>query len=722
MFNQEFIGQFVEEAREHIDSVESILLMEEGVRDNQESINSLFRAVHSIKGTASFMGLKNIVELSHAMENIFGEIRSGKYSLTETIVDTMLEGNDRIKNLLDNIFESDSMDISDMVLKVQKSNMTSSDDGAKKAAYFTKDLSGSVFNFAKTCNSLIEISKDEKRKFYKLSLKTVGDLLSYLGGPIKLFKKILDAGELIETFTDHSTINSLDDILTIEDDDQKDVILAIFVSSNIEILKLAGLLDIDVEKISEVKVDKVSETAENSNQNTPKKIEIDFGMDQNEGLKVVDDKKEVEEKNEEAKKEVGKGKNEDNSKIDAKNIKINANKIDETVRINASILNELLDMAGEMVLGRNQLLKTLDEYRQDIPNLNAILQNIDRLTSTMQEKIMQARMQPLANVFNKFPRMMRDISHKLSKEIELIIEDSGVELDKSMIEAIGDPLTHLVRNSADHGIELPGVRVEKGKDRKGTIIIRAFQDGGYVNIRVIDDGAGIDVEKLKQKAVEKGLVSIQQAENLDKVQAFDLIFEPGLSTTEKVTDISGRGVGMDVVKTNIEAIGGTIVIDSTLGEGTIITLKIPITLAIIDGMNLTVGGIHYTIPTMNIVESFRPEASDIISDSEGNEMIMLRGVCYPIIRIGRLFNVSGAVEKLEEGIILMVESDETVICIAADELLGEQQVVVKSLPKYLKKVKGVAACTLIGDGTISLILDVVGIMKLHRETKMRISE
>jgi len=321
-------------------------------------------------------------------------------------------------------------------------------------------------------------------------------------------------------------------------------------------------------------------------------------------------------------------------------------------------------------------------------------------------------MVPLSVTFNKMHRIVRDMCKRLDKDVHLEIIGEETEVDKNIIEHISDPLMHLVRNSIDHGIEQPQERLALGKPRTGTITLEAINTGSDVQIIVRDDGKGLNKEQILKKARENNLLFKNEEDMSDK-EIFNLILLPGFSTKENVTEFSGRGVGMDVVRKNIEKVGGTLFVDSTEGRGTVITLKIPLTLAIIDGMNIKVGRSRYTIPINSIKESFRPKEGDIITDPDGNEMIMVRGQCYLIRRLHKLFMVQTDITKFTDGIILMLDQDEKTVCVFADELLGQQQVVVKALPQYIRnfnKVRGLAGCTLLGDGSISLILDIAGIL------------
>lgn len=364
-------------------------------------------------------------------------------------------------------------------------------------------------------------------------------------------------------------------------------------------------------------------------------------------------------------------------------------------------------MIAEAMVTQNPDLKGLE-----LNNFEKAARQLRKITSELQDTVMSVRMVPLAGTFQKMNRTVRDMCKKLNKEVQLLLIGQETEVDKNIIEHISDPLMHLIRNSIDHGIEMPDEREAQRKPRLGTITLEAKNVGGDVLIIIRDDGEGFNKDRILAKAREKGLIQGSEEEVTDK-EIYNLVFLPGFSTNENVTEFSGRGVGMDVVVKNIEAVGGAIAADSVPGKGTTITLKIPLTLAIIDGMNIKVGDARYTIPTTAIKESFRPKMTEVIVDPDNNEMMMVRGQCFPILRLHDIYHVQTEVTHFTEGIIIMVEQDNKTLCIFADELIGQQQVVVKALPMYIrntKKVRGLAGCTLLGDGSISLILDIGGLM------------
>lgn len=377
------------------------------------------------------------------------------------------------------------------------------------------------------------------------------------------------------------------------------------------------------------------------------------------------------------------------------------------INVNVAKLDKLMDLVGEMVISEAMVVQNPDLQGLELENFKKAARQLHKITTELQDIVMSIRMVPLADIFQKMHRIVRDMGKKLDKEVRLEIIGEETEVDKNIIKHLSDPLVHLMRNSIDHGIEDKEERAAKNKSKVGTVTLEAKNAGNDVLVIIKDDGRGLDKQKILEKAKKNGLLKKDASEMSDK-EIFNLIFLPGFSTNENITEYSGRGVGMDIVVKNIEEVGGSVSVDSVEGAGTTITIKIPLTLAIIDGMNIKVGKSIYTLPTISIKESFRPKKEEIITDFYGNEMIMVRGQCYAVIRLYEVFNVKPNITELTEGIFIMIEQDDKRACIFADELIGQQDVVVKALSHYIKdthKIHGVSGCTLLGDGSISLILD-----------------
>lgn len=379
----------------------------------------------------------------------------------------------------------------------------------------------------------------------------------------------------------------------------------------------------------------------------------------------------------------------------------------QMISVSIGKLDQLLNLMGELVISEAMTTQNPDLDGLELENFNKSARQLRKIIKDVQDSVMSMRMVTLDATFFKMQRIVRDMCKALGKNIELIIEGRDTEVDKNIIEHIADPLMHIIRNSVDHGIELPNDRLKAGKEEKGVIKLEARNSGGEILISVKDDGAGINKEKVMAKAKSAGILKKPEEEYTDR-EIYQLIFHAGLSTKEAVTSYSGRGVGMDVVTANIEAVGGSIIVESEQGYGTTTILKIPLTLAIIEGMLISMGGAKYTIPISTIQETFKTKKENIFLDPDGNEMITLRDDVFNLVRLYDFFNAPTNVKDIEEGVVIRLEMDGRTVCLFVDELIGEQQVVVKSIPNYIKKVKGISGCTLLGNGDISLIVDVAG--------------
>ena len=378
------------------------------------------------------------------------------------------------------------------------------------------------------------------------------------------------------------------------------------------------------------------------------------------------------------------------------------------ISVNVSKLDQLLNLMGELVISEAMVTQNSELDGLELDSFHKETRQLRKIINDLQETVMSMRMVPLSTTFFKMHRIVRDMCRQLGKDVQLEVVGEETEVDKNIIEHISDPIMHIIRNSVDHGIEMPDVRQRLGKNPKGSVVLEAKNTGGDVLIIIRDDGAGLDRDKILEKARNNGLLRKPESEYTEReIQQF--IFLPGFSTNDTVTSYSGRGVGMDVVSTNLEYVGGYVSVESTPGEGSVFTLKIPLTLAIIEGMTIKMGGAKYTIPIVSISTSFKvtPE-TEVFSDPDGNEMVSVRGDIYNIVRLSEFFGLETSVTDLRDGILIMLENGDQTVCLFADELVGQQQVVVKSIPKYFKKVRGISGCTLLGNGEISLIIDVAG--------------
>ncbi|EAK5890266.1 hybrid sensor histidine kinase/response regulator [Campylobacter lari] len=399
--------------------------------------------------------------------------------------------------------------------------------------------------------------------------------------------------------------------------------------------------------------------------------------------------------------------------------------MDQTIRVEVKRLDHLMNLIGELVLGKNRLLKIYDdvEERYDgekfLEELNQVVSQLSIVTTDIQLAVMKTRMQPIAKVFNKFPRVVRDLGRELGKQMELEISGEETELDKSIVEEIGDPIMHMIRNSCDHGIEDPATRAANGKPEKGTVNLKAYNEGNHIVVEIADDGKGLDADALKSKAIEKNLITEREADQMSDKEAFALIFKPGFSTAAKITNVSGRGVGMDVVKTNIEKLNGVIEIDSELGKGTVMKLKIPLTLAIIQSLLVGTQEEFYAIPLASVLETVRVPIDDIYT-IEGKNVLRLRDEVLSLVRLSDVFGVKQVLENTDQTYVVVIGVAESKLGIIVDTLVGQEEIVIKSMGEYLQNIQGIAGATIRGDGRVTLIIDVAAMMDIAKEIKVDI--
>lgn len=396
--------------------------------------------------------------------------------------------------------------------------------------------------------------------------------------------------------------------------------------------------------------------------------------------------------------------------------------VEQTIRVDVKRLDHLMNLIGELVLAKNRLIKINDDVEERyegegfLEELNQVVSIVSLVTTDLQIAVMKTRMLPIGKVFNKFPRMIRDLSRELNKKIELEIYGEETELDKSIVEEVGDPLVHIIRNSCDHGIEIPKIRAEQGKSETGTIKLKAYNEGNQIVIQIDDDGKGLDADMLKRKSLEKGIITQKESENMSDKDAFNLIFKPGFSTAATVTNVSGRGVGMDVVKTNIEKLNGIIDINSEIGVGTSIKLKIPLTLAIIQALLVGVQEEHYAIPLASVLETVRISKDEVYT-VEGRSVMRLREDVLSLVHIGDIFEVERILDSSEYAYVVVLGLGTSKLGLIVDTLVGQEEIVIKSLGEFLKGIEGIAGATIRGDGGVTLIVDVIAIMEMSKRVK-----
>ena len=680
----QFHQVFFEESFEGLEVMESGLMeLEPGVPDT-EVINSVFRAAHSIKGGSGTFGFSAIASFTHVMETLLDEIRDGVREVTVENSDILLKSVDCLREMLEATQAGSDLD-QDRVAEYQK---------ALEQELAHEDAGVAV---PKSGNS----QAAQQAAGWKISFAPHRDLLQTGNDPIPLIKELGELGELSLT----SDFTEVPDFELLESED-------CYMKWEFELTGDVSRDQLDelfawVEDSCDLKIEPIEvaggeiESADVAEQ--PKALPVpqrraSDRADAPASAAPADRRQDDRRKNDRR----GGG-----SGGSATSIRVDTTKIDS-----------LINMVGELVITQSMLGllgESIDENQsitpQEIEKMRDGLVQLERNTRELQENVMQVRMMPISFTFSRFPRLVRDLSSKMGKKIELKMSGENTEVDKNIIEKIGDPLVHLVRNSLDHGIEMPEDRVAAGKDETGTINLNAYHQGGNIVIEIVDDGKGIDRDVIYNKGIEKGLITGE--ENLSDKQVFDMIFMAGFSTAAEITDVSGRGVGMDVVRRNILELGGSVEIDSAKGTGTTMTIRLPLTLAILDGQTITVGGENYIIPITSIVESLQVKPDMINLVSGQGETFRLRDEYIPIIRLHDIFGF-GYDKEHKDGLMVVIESGDQHLGLMIDELLGQQQVVIKSLEANYKKIEGFSGATILGDGTVALILDMPGIMRLNK--------
>jgi two-component system chemotaxis sensor kinase CheA len=784
---------FIDESLEHLADIQNDLLAIEaaGADIDENLVNKVYRAAHSIKGGAGFMGLTNIKNLTHEMENILGKIRSSEMVPDAEIINMLLLASDALVELINNITQSNDIDISHHIESLL--SITNGVPAKQEAEVETEGLDDIPVPILISFPDQIagfKINKDiisEARKggkyIYLIRFDLIHDIHKNNKTASDLISDMCSTGIVLDKHIDIDAVGFLRE-KELPDQFPFAVLFATLVSPK----DINLLFEINEEQIYELTEDlQIKSIAEYSDPDPDVLASERQLIDEyigDEALKTTSSDFQEE--------TVGECSNEEEpDKEDVSEIRVEDTKIcmapsDTSLRVNVSLLDTLMNLAGELVLSRNQLLQAISSGDPRAAETSG--QRIDLITSELQEAIMLTRMQNIGIVFNKFPRVVRDLAGNLGKDVELSLKGKEVELDKTIIEAIGDPLTHLVRNSVDHGIELPEDRGKVGKNPTGRIFLKAYHEAGQVNIEISDDGKGLDGRKLAATAVAKGLITEDQARMMSDKEKINLIFMPGFSTAEKVTDVSGRGVGMDVVKTNLDRLGGVIDIDSKLGEGTTIRIKLPLTLAIIPSQIIVAGGDRYAIPQVNLEELLRIPANqvkdrvEIVGDAE---VVRLRGKLLPLIKLADIIGIESTyfdykdassktdrrrnisdrrskkspyfyedctdtehsklktgkkedLDRISEEVkrdpkdrryhsssalnIVVVSTGAMKYGLVVDELNDSEEIVVKPLGRHLKVCKEYAGATIMGDGRVALILDVANLANIYGLTSVEGSD
>ncbi|MEN6462286.1 MAG: chemotaxis protein CheA [Syntrophomonas sp.] len=678
------LEMFIFETLQLIEKLEQdVLSCETNNQLENASINEIFRIMHTIKGSAAMMMFDNIAGLAHSIEDLFYFLREDKpqgidYSKT---CDIVLESSDFIKKILIKLENGQAAD----------ENAFELIDKIKEYLLLLKGNSSIAVSDSKDPQAA---KAGNEQQFYITAAQAPSDLKQSKFRAVLFF----ETGCAMENLRAFNIIHKLNDLADsieyypadiIENDNSAEQIR----TKGFEITFRTGLnceeletFFLNADLVQDIEVKEIEDNFKNelASQFTARKQIILEDADAELTFRQIENSSDEGYKSLETRQSI---------------VSVNVNKLDQ-----------LMDLVGELVI--SEAMVTLNPDLTELvklDNFHKAARQHRKIINELQDVVMSIRMVPLTITFQKMRRIVRDMSKKLNKEVELEIIGEETEVDKNIIEHLSDPLMHLIRNAIDHGIESRQDRIRQGKEVKGKVRLEAKNEGGDVWISVKDDGAGLNREKILERVREMGLTTKSELDLTDR-EIFAYILLPGFSTKDEVSEFSGRGVGMDVVVQNIESVGGKVLVDSSAGNGTATTLKIPLTLAIIDGMGIKVGESIFIIPIKSIRESLRVREEELIHDPDGNEMIMVRGDCLPILRLQERFKVQSQIEKIQDGIIIIVENDSQQLCLFADTLLGEQQVVVKALPRYLKRINGISGCTLLGDGRASLILDVAGLL------------
>lgn len=702
-FDLEMIQTFRQESMEHLDSCERELLELETRGKDKALLDSIFRSIHTIKGGAGFLSLNTMNNLAHVMEEILSAAREASLDLTDQHISLLLEGLDLIKSMFEDLENSDEMDVSSIVNELNKA-LKGSVVETSDFAFPTKENLSSVF--AGSVDQVEKLLKENSREYLYfiglrpgVELKECGEeFIPYLKGLMSQGEIIIDSAGVFEQGELKEESSIPEEFYFVIATDMDDHLAPILFSVGEE-----NFLPIEREEL--IKNLKSSQTS------TDTVREEDPAT-----LIQVEESPEILQSPTPVKKPTTESGKEKLLYSDLKPIRTSSNM--DTLRIRVEEMNRLVSLAGELVLNRNQIVQAFQEVTHEDIRLAGAIKRFSSMTTDLQSLVIGIRMMPISSLLGKFPRVVKDLSNQLDKKVEVRMEGTGIELDKTMIEALSDPLTHLIRNVVDHGIEAPQTRIENGKPETGMMHIRAYHESGMVILEINDDGGGIDGERVSQKAIEKGVISPERVAAMGEQEKINLIFTPGFSTKEEASSVSGRGVGMDVVRTNIEGIGGTIQLESQIGKGTKVILGLPLTLAIENCLIVGVEDKRYVIPQANIQElmSFSNEdALSRIESIQGQRILRLRGELLPLLYLLEYLDmqIPEITDSSMEISILVVAVGSNRLGILVDEIVSMEEIVVKPVPEFMEKLPEYAGCSILGDGMVAPILDVARLVRSH---------
>lgn len=695
----QYLEIFIDESEEHLQTLSDCIMVLEKEPDNKDTINEVFRAAHSLKGMAGTMGFKRMQHLTHDMENVFQEVRSDHIKVTSGMIDLLFKCLDALEGYVDNIKSTSDEGTEDNEVIIKELNdFIAKTEGAEETGNTetseAKEAAPESTQEEKAGQEKIELTNDEKKAIreaesngqhiYVMTVHIQKDCLLKAARAFLVFKAVEDFGQILvyrpssQDIEDEKFEFEFSFFLASEESEDKIVAAAKAVS--------------EIEKVDaeEIHLDEYVKEAEAQEEQQAKEATAEQKEAPAEAPKAAE------------------------KKAPAANAKKQTNAkpvTGRTVRVDIEKLDALMNQVSELIIAKNSLVSISSNESGEYQNqsFHEQIEYLERITTNLHESVMKVRMVPIESVVNKFPRMIRDLSRKLGKKMELYMTGEDTELDRTVVDQIGDPLQHLLRNSADHGLEDNATRVERGKQEVGSIFLKAFQEGNNVIIEVGDDGNGIDVAAVRDKAVERGVITAEQAENMSQKEIINILFLPSFSMAKKITDISGRGVGLDVVKSNIEALGGDVEVRTQLGEGTTFIVRLPLTLAIIQALMVEIRDEKYAI-ALGSISNIESIPVNEIKYVQAQEVIHLRGAVIPLIRLDQVLDMEEKQEEPENLTVVIVKKGDSLAGLVVDNLIGQQEIVIKSLGKYINNNKIISGATILGDGEVALILDVNTLM------------
>ncbi len=689
----QYLEIFIDETKEHLQNLNTEILNLEQDSENVNTINEIFRAAHSLKGMAGTMGFKRMQTLTHDMENVFSEVRNGSIKVKGNMIDILFQCLDALEEYLNIIQETgdEGTNDNDPLVKQLNEVLNSKEGGepAKKAAEpaqkaAANDADGQKWlsiKYDETQKHVLREAVAQGKHILGLTVKVQEACILKAARAFLVFKALEDLGEVIIS---NPSVQDIEDekfdldfsLVFITESPLEKVIQVVKSVSEIEDAQGAAISD---EKIKDI----AGEVMPKEEPPAPEP-------------ETVTEKPAVEKQPPVPQAGIAKGNEKKNQ--------VSKPAVNRTVRVDIEKLDVLMNLVSELIIAKNSLVSASVGDRGTNGGVNEHIEYLESVTTNLHESVMKVRMVPIESVVSKFPRMIRDLTKKLNKKMELYMSGEETELDRTVVDEIGDPLMHLLRNAADHGLESGEVRKAAGKPEAGSIFLDAYQDGNNVVIEVRDDGAGINVDEVREKAISKGVITPEQGENMTEQEITNLLFHAGFSTAKQVSDISGRGVGLDVVRSKIEALSGEVEVKSKMGVGSTWTIRLPLTLAIIQALMVDVGGEKYAI-SLGSIQTIEDITPDEIKTVQNKEVINLRGIVIPIIRLNGVLDIESKKNPEDNMTVVIVKKGDRLAGLVVDELMGQQEIVIKSLGRYITKCKIISGATILGDGEVALILD-----------------